>query len=55
MAVPNLKKKKPEPNHHTTKINYLGVCIAVKANASVFLLGEAGVAALAVRRLVCHL
>lgn len=38
------KKKITEPN----QINYLGVCIAVKAKASVFLLAEAGVAAQAV-------
>lgn len=41
MAVPNLKKNITEPN----QINYLGVCIAVKAKPSVFLLAEAGVAA----------
>lgn len=50
MAVLDLKSNNrtqpTQPPHN--RINYLGVCIAVKAHTSVFLLGEAGVAAQAV-------
>lgn len=47
MAVPNLKKNNNKqtnkPPHK--KSDGLKVCVALKDNASVFLLGEAGVAA----------